>query len=254
MIFYQDKPSDMLRAIIIEDEEKSREGLRNLLEKFCEGVEVVALAGDVAHGVAAILKHNPQLVFLDIEMPGENGFELFTYFDKPDFDVIFTTAYDQFAVQAFRLSAVDYLLKPIDLEELRAAIDKAQDRQAQQSSHLDVLQHNLKPDQPHKVALPTGEGFQFVLTDDILRCEADGNYTQFFLTNGNKMLVSKTLKEFDQLFAERAFFRAHRSHLINLRYVSKYTRAKAPIITMEDGSQITLAPTKRESFLAQMMN
>ncbi|MEO1448734.1 MAG: LytTR family DNA-binding domain-containing protein, partial [Bacteroidota bacterium] len=234
---------------------RSREGLKNLLTQYCEGVMVVGMGEDVPTGVAEIIRHRPDVVFLDIELPVQSGFELFNYFPTRNFEVVFTTAYDQYAVRAFRLSAADYLLKPIDLEELREALRKVRERRTrgEQLSNLEILRKNLSHEQATHVALPTQEGFEFCLAEDITRCEADGNYTHIYLKEGEHVLVCRTLKEFDELLQGQRFFRAHRSHLINLRFVRKYTRAKAPVITMHDGSQVTLSSGKRESFLEQML-
>ncbi|MEO0900041.1 MAG: LytTR family DNA-binding domain-containing protein [Bacteroidota bacterium] len=244
-----------LKAVIIEDEEKSRIGLQNLVEDYCHDIQVMATAEDVPKGVKAIVKHKPDVIFLDIEMPQHNGFELFEFFTEPDFEVIFTTAYDQFAVKAFKMSAVDYLLKPIDLGELRAAIEKAREKRINQHSleHLALLKDNMSDSRSDRVALPTQEGYLFVSLHDIVRMEADGNYTKFHLGNEKQILVSKTMKEFEKLFQGNNFFRAHRSHLVNLEWVSKYTRAKAPTLTMKDGTEITLSPSKREAFLQSML-
>ena len=239
-----------LKVIIVEDEENSRVALFNMLTMFCDNIEVVEQVDSVPTAVQAIQIHQPDLVFLDIEMPGQNGFKLFDYFPKPNFEVIFTTAYDQYAVKAFRLAAADYLLKPVDLEELRAAIKKVIEKKDYKvvQDKITALKENLN-NFFQKLALPTNEGFIFVEIRNIIRCEASGNYTHFFLKNKERIIVSKTLKVFAQILNDFNFFRISRSHLINLNYVKKYGRQKNPTITMEDGSILSLSENRKNEFL-----
>ncbi|MEM9918120.1 MAG: LytTR family DNA-binding domain-containing protein [Bacteroidota bacterium] len=239
-----------IRALIVEDEIESRETLFNMLTHYCEGVEVVGQAGSISEAVEAIHESKPNVVFLDIEMPQETGFRLFDYFTEPDFDVVFTTAYDQYAVKAFKFSAVDYLLKPIDLEELRAALVKVKDKLKlkQHYVHFQVLRKNLNSDLK-KIALPTAEGILFIELSEIIRCEAQGNYTAFYLMDEQKVIVSKTLKIYAELLNEFDFFRINRSDLINLKKVRKYGRQKAPTITLIDGTSLIMSENRRKDFL-----
>lgn len=243
----------MIRSIIIDDEENSRIVLHNLLTEFCEGIKVVATTDSIQSGIDAIKTHQPSLVFLDIEMPEENGFKLFDYFEKPSFDVIFTTAYDQYALKAFRFAAVDYLLKPIDLEELQNAIEKYKSKQNTLINHqrFQTLRYNFN-NSFRKLALPTSDGFIFVELDTIIRFEADSNYTIVFVKDGTKYLISRTLREYDELLSGLNFLRISRSHLINFNHIKKYVRSRKPIVEMADGSQINIAPSRKKEFLEKL--
>ena len=242
-----------LKTIIVDNEERSRIDLFNMLAKFCKNVKVLSQVDSVATAVEAIQTHQPDLVFLNIEMPGQNGFSLFDYFPEPKFEVVFTTIYDQYAVKAFRLSAADYLLKPIDLKELRSSIEKVAEKRDYEVIHKknNFLKENLN-NFFQKLALPTNEGFIFVEIKNIIRCEANGNYTRFFLKNENHVIVSKNLKVFAQILKDFNFFRISRSHLINLNYVKKYGRQKNPTITMEDGSILSLSEKWKNDFLSKI--
>lgn len=244
----------MIQSIIIDDEANSRKTLRNMLEQYCHDVEVVEMAGSVPEGVKKIQKHKPELIFLDIEMPGHNGFELFEFLPDLSSEVIFTTAYDQYAVKAFKFSAVDYLLKPIDLEELRAAIERYRNKGRQSGTDINkfkILQENIRsPFQ--KLGLPTIDGYFFVKLQDIIRCEADSNYTRFHTLSGEKILVPKTLKDYQTLLEEFGFLRVHRSHVINLSHIQKYTRTRIPSITMVDGTTISVSLKRKEQLLSKL--
>lgn len=239
-----------LKAIIVDDEEDSRIVLFNMLSNFCEGVEVIGQAENVAEAVKLINQHQPNVVFLDIEMPEQNGFKLFDYFDEPTFEVIFTTAYNQYAVEALRLSAVDYLLKPIDLEQLRDAISRlnAQEDNQQNVERITTLKENIATPLS-KIALPTNDGFVFVKIEDIVRCEASGNYTTFFLITKEKIIVTKTLGVFEKKLDGLTFFRSSRSDLINMKHLERYIRHKNPTIIMADGSNVSLSESRRSDFI-----
>ena len=215
----------MLKCIIVDDELKSRESLKILLLNACEDVEVMALCQDVKEGLSAIEKHKPDVVFLDVQMKHETGFDLLSKIDNINFDIIFTTAHSEYAIKAIRFSAIDYLLKPIDVQDLHNAVERA--RKKQNTSMADQLQqllHNLKSgnSENHKLALPTTEGLTFIKVSDILYCKASGNYTEIFMKDGKKHLVSRQLKEYDDLLTEHDFFRIHHSSLINLNFVQNY--------------------------------
>lgn len=241
-----------IRALIVDDEANSRLTLNNMLLNFCKGVEVIGLAASVQEAHQMANTHQPDVVFLDIEMPKENGFQLLKYYDEVPFEVIFTTAYDQYAVKAFRFSAVDYLLKPIDLEELRDAIEKITKKgNTQRKQHFETLQHNVN-NKIQKIALPTLEGFIFIDVDDILYCEASNNYTVFHSQKNGKIIVSKTLKEYDELLSSYNFYRVNRSFLINLAYIKEYKKARTPIIMMKNGASIALSATRRRDFLDRL--
>src|SRR5688500_12643822 len=190
----------MLKAIIVDDEPKARENLQILLQDFVEGVEVVALCQNISEATQAVTEHSPDVVFLDIQLQRETGFDLLTTLKEVNFEVIFTTAYTEYAIKAFKFSAIDYLLKPIDIDELKKAVSKVEKRvNHNMTSRLTQLVQNLKQgsSENYRIALPTLDGLVFINVQDILYCEASSNYTQIF-TSQEKYLVSKTLKEYDE--------------------------------------------------------
>lgn len=243
----------MIRSLIVDDEPDNRLTMHTLLTKFCKDVEVVAEAGTVKEAVAKINSTKPDVVFLDIEMPQENGFQLFRYFTDIDFEVIFTTAYDEYAVKAFRYSAIDYLLKPINLEELREALTRVSNSDMQPELNkirLQTLEYNLDHSF-QKIALPVLNGFEFINTNDIIHLKADNNYTIVHTTN-SKHLVSKTLRDFEIMLTPSNFFRVNRSNLINLNFLKRYIRNKSPLIELTNGTQIKLPLARKQTFLEQI--
>jgi two-component system LytT family response regulator len=239
----------MKKVLVIDDEKPTRDFIKRLIESYNFGVEVYTDGENVATGVEAIHRLQPDLVILDIQMPDGNGFDLLKSIPVKNFEVIFITAFQEYAVQAIRFSALDYILKPIYSEELKQAIDNALNTitRKTEDSQLSVLQHNMQLNAKRKLVLKTQESIHIVEIDDIIRCEADKNYTLFFFTNIKKILVSKTLKDFDVLLSGLTFFRAQQSHLINLNYVERYDRHDNSII-MKDGSVIPLALARKEQF------
>lgn len=238
-----------IKAIIVDDEENSRITMHNMLTNFCKGVDVIGQASSVEEASKLIRSNKPDVVFLDIEMPEQNGFKLLEHFENPTFDIIFTTAYNQYAAKAFRLAAIDYLLKPIDLEELRESLQRVKNKSAseQKTQRIIALRDNINH-KLSKLALPTNDGYIFLELDDIIRCEAQGNYTIFYTKREEKIVVSKTLKIFDEMLRNLNFFRINRSHLINLKYIKKYGRQKNPTITMIDGSILSLTEGRKHDF------
>jgi len=242
--------SPNLKAVIIEDETKARNTLNLLLTEHCEGVTVCAMAEDVPNGVKAILKHKPDLVFLDIELPGFNGFELADFLEEINFEIIFTTAYSEYALKAFQMSAVDYLLKPLQIDQLQAAIDKVLKRQnLQMPERLDVLKGHLLESARKKIALPVAEGFLFVEQEEIIFLEADNTYTTVYFSNGSKVVVSKSLKEFTTIIASPDFFKPHRSYYVNANKIKRYNKQDGGHIVMENEHVIYLARDKKQAFL-----
>jgi two-component system, LytTR family, response regulator len=244
-----------MRSIIVDDELKSRESLRILLEDFCDNVEVMALCQNVEEGIQAIHTHKPDVVFLDIQMQRETGFDLLAKIKNIDFEVIFTTAYSEYAIKAFKFSAIDYLLKPIDIEELKRALSKVERKiNGSFSQRLEHLIQNLKPATPQnfKLALPTSDGLVFIRIDEILYCEASSNYTEIFCSDGKKYLVSRTLKEYEDILTEHNFFRIHNSHLINLSCIKKYVRGDGGYVVMNNDVALDVSKRKKEAFLARM--
>ena len=242
-----------MKAIIVDDEQDSRNILSNYLNKYCPSVEIMGTADSVATGVEAIEKHNPDIVFLDIEMPYGNGFDLLSQVDKITFETVFVTAYDNYAVQALNQSAAYYLLKPIDIDDLIYAVEKIEKEKQEQdyTEHSKILLENLQgqKNQKKKIMLPTLEGFELITIEDILYCKAEDNFTEFHLLSGSKLLICKTLKYFDDMLQDFQFCRIHRSHLINLEYVSRYTKGKGGFVTMKNEVQLEVASSKKKLFI-----
>jgi two-component system LytT family response regulator len=242
----------MIKAIIIDDEKNALEVLEMQLNRFCKDVTVVAACDGGIKGIAAIKKHDPDLVFLDIEMPHKNGFDVLNETKGMNYDVIFTTAYDQFAIKAFKFSALDYLLKPVDILELQDAVEKVKNKK--ENGGLDekikTLFQQLQPQKlTDKIALPVGDAMQFIQPDEIIRCESESNYTYIFLSNGKKITMAKTLKEVEENISGSPFFRVHQSHLVNMNHISRYMKGDNAYIIMKDGTQIGVSRNKKEAFL-----
>ena len=225
--------------------------LRRLLADFCPMVEVVGQAGDIKSGVEAVRTHQPDLLFLDIQMPSGSGFDLLKHVSDMEFEVIFTTAHQNFALQAFRVSALDYLLKPIEPDLLVKAVEKAQQRMESGKGKEDRQNsiNSIKGMQLKQVAFPTLSGLEFVKPENIVRCEADSNYTTIVFSNGNSLVVSKTLSETEVLLESFPFFRLHRSHLVNLDHIVKYIKGKNGFVMMSDGTQVEISKRRKEAFL-----
>lgn len=242
----------MITAIIIDDEAKGRLALREKLLSYCPQVKVVAEAANGQEALLLIQHHKPQLIFLDIEMPKMNGFEMLNELPEKDFHIIFTTAYDQYAIKAIKYAAFDYLLKPIDIQELQEAISNVETRENNQTKkQVELLQQNMlhPKKQLNKLAIPTLEGLLFFDINDIIHLEANSNYTNIYFTNKSKITASKTLKEFEELLPEDIFFRTHHSHLINLNYIKRYIKGDGGQIELQNGSYVDVARRKKEEFL-----
>jgi two-component system, LytTR family, response regulator len=246
----------MIRTIIIEDEQHSREMLQEMLTEHFNNIMVLAVCENAEEARAAIREHRPDLVFSDIELEKKSVFDMLQQLDSIDFEVIFTTAYEKYALQAIKFSALDYLLKPFGVNDLRNAINQYQVKlnKSQSARQFEVLFHNLKGIQrdSKKIALPTLNGLQVVSLKEIIRCQADANYTTFYFTVERKMVVTKTLKEFEDLLCEYDFIRIHNSHLINLSHVVKYTRGEGGTVTMSDGTEVDVSRRKKEEFLKRL--
>lgn len=244
----------MITAIIIDDELKGRIALKQKLKDYCPEVLVQGEAADGAEGIRLIEKVKPQVVFLDIEMPRMDGFEMLHHIPQKNFHIIFTTAYDQYAIKAIKYAAFDYLLKPVDIEELKTAIDKIEQalQESQTGSKLEVLEHNLHSRNPislNKIAIPTLEGLLFFNINEIVHLEAQSNYTTIYFTNHPKMIASRTLKEFEDLLPPDLFFRPHHSHIINLQFIKRYIKGDGGQIEMQNGNYVDVARRKKEEFL-----
>lgn len=243
----------MIRAIIVDDEEKSRKLLQNLLTRYCTSVEVIHLAESVNDALAATRRMKPDLIFLDIVMPDENGFQLLEKLKDFDVEVIFTTAFDQFAIKAIRFSVLDYLLKPINIDELQAAVKRVEEKLLDKNrgntlnEQLTMLQKNYQRNGNKKmIGLPTQSGINFVEIRNILMCKAEGNYSIIYFTDSHdKDIVTRTLKEFEDLLADFNFFRVHRSYLINLSHIKEYSRTNHSADFDGDGGCVMMMNSMR---------
>jgi two-component system LytT family response regulator len=243
----------MHTALIVDDEPAQQELLSNMLRKNFPNYELKAICSDVNSGIEKINYYQPELVFLDVVMPPKTGFDLLSSYKQVPFEVIFTTSHEQFAINAFKVSAVDYLLKPFGAEELKTALQKFEQRIAAKQSmqHFETLLHNIHNNTSDKarIALPTLNGFVFVQASDILRCEGDNVYTIIWMADKTKHLISKTLKECEELLTQYNFFRIHQSHLINMRHINEYIKGDGGIVKMIDGAMLDVSRRKRDEFL-----
>lgn len=246
----------MIKALIVDDEEKSRITLKNLLAMYCPNVEVIELCDSVNSALKVIDRQMPDLIFLDVEMPFHNGFTLLEKIKDPGFDVIFTTAYDHYAIKAIKYSALDYLLKPIDSDELKAAVDKAENnisKSIQSAPNFELLLSNLKVKGSNaKIAIPTFDGMQMITVSEIIKCTADESYTHITLINGTKLTISRILKEYEELLSDLNFFRVHNSCLINLAHVTKYIKGDGGYVVMIDGESVEVSRRKKNELLSKL--
>lgn len=245
-----------MKAIIIDDEQDSRETLQNYVGKYCPDVSIVAECTNIIEAEKALPVHQPDLVFLDIEMPYGNAFDLLDKLKKIDFEIIFVTAFNQYAVQAFNLSAAHYLQKPVDIDELVQAVEKVKKRLAthHEINHSKILMDNLSAlnTQHQKVVLPLMDGFMVVKLQEIVYCEAQDNFTCFYLTDGQKPLICRKLKFYENTLSQHGFCRVHRSFMINLEYVKRYIKGKGGTVIMENGKEIQVANARKQAFLGRM--
>ncbi|HBB92008.1 MAG TPA: DNA-binding response regulator [Bacteroidales bacterium] len=244
-----------LRTVIIDDEPDAVNFIRSIIKEYCPSLEVVNTANNAMDGINVIRESKPDLILLDVEMPHGSGFDLLAQFPDKTFDVIFITAFNHYAIRAIKFSAVDYILKPININEFIVAIEKVLEKRStsfQPNRNLETLLENLNSPAPAKLAIPTSEGMEYINTREIIRIEADRSYSWFFLTGKRKLLVSTNLKEYQDILSDRSFFRAHNSHLINLEHVKKYIRSDGGAIEMTDGSQVPISRTRKDIFLTHM--
>lgn len=249
-----------IRTIIVDDEQHCIEALHTMLTKKCPDVTVLAGVKSVQEARGIIDELRPDLVFLDVEMPHQNGFELLKQYDRIPFDVIFTTAYEQYALKAIKFNALDYLLKPFSIQELQDALSKFQERRTNKPepgmAPLEMFLQNMKTLQQtnKKIALPTINGLVFMPVQQIVRCESTGNYTRIFFTDRKQLLVSKPLKEFEELLTDVDFFRVHNSHLINLQQMDSYIQGEGGFALMSDGTQVEVSRRRKADFLRKAMH
>jgi two-component system, LytTR family, response regulator len=244
----------MIHAVIIDDEQKCVETLSILIKMHCPEISIDAMCNNGEEGIKAINQFKPDVVFLDIEMPKMNGFDVLEKFEKIFFHVVFTTAYNQFAIKAFRYSALNYLLKPIDPDDLKATVSRVKElKNSSFKEQFEILLQSVRnnSNKPQRIALSTGDGLIFVNTKDIMYCQSDSNYTNVLLLTGEKYLLAKPLKEFEDTLSGDKFYRIHNSYLVNLDQIKKFVRGDGGYVVMNDGTQITIARARREDFFAQ---
>ncbi len=241
-------------SVIIDDERKSRETLQKIIEKyFSDQISIVYLAENVQEGVTAINKYSPRLVFLDIEMPGENGFKLFDYFNYYNFEVIFTTAYKQYAIDAIKYSALDYLLKPINYIDLKEVLKRLEEKKERLTPNTQIetflANMNANSAEFNKIALPTMDGYELERVNNIVYCQAEENYTKIVTNRDEVIMVAKTLKNIENLLPEKMFFRIHKSYLVNLNYIKSYSKVQGYKITLENGVKLDVATRRNDEFV-----
>jgi two-component system LytT family response regulator len=245
----------MIRSIIIDDEQHCVKALLTDLQQHCPSIEVLDSCYSAKEGIMAIKKNQPDLVFLDVEMPWMNGFEMLEVLGDVNFSIIFTTAHDEFAAKAFRISAVDYLLKPIDANDLKAAVQKVEKKMDEGSNlqHISNLLRNIRqPSIEQKIALPQREGYEFIEVSSIIYCQAEGAYTKVFIQEKRPMLISRTLGDVEELLPSEIFQRIHHSTLINVTYVSQFLRSDGGYIVLKNGEKLSVSKAKKEMLLARL--
>lgn len=239
-----------MKAIIIDDLEDARLALKTDLEAYCPAIEILGEAEGVVSGAKLAREVKPDLVFLDIQMNDGSGFDFLEITGTKDFKVIFTTASDEFAIQAFRYSAVDYLLKPIDPDELVQAVEKVAEQKPEE--RFAVLKESIDTGKPKRIALNTQEKILIRDIDEIVRCESNVNYTMFYFADKTRLMVTKTLKEYDELLAPYDFIRVHQSHLINSKFVKEYIKTDGGYLVLKDGSDVPVS-TRRKNVVMEMI-
>ena len=245
----------MIKAIIIDDEQHCIKALLNDLQKNCPAIEVLGVCPSAKEGIMSIKKNNPDLVFLDVEMPWMNGFEMLEVLGEINFSVIFTTAHDEFAARAFRISAVDYLLKPIDANDLKAAVQKVEKKLDEGSNlqHISNLLRNMKqPSSDQKIALPQREGYEFVDVSSIIYLSAEGAYTKVLMQEKKSMLISRTLGDVEELLPPELFQRIHHSTLVNVSYISQFLRTDGGYVVLKNGEKLSVSKAKKEMLMARL--
>ena len=246
-----------IKAVLIDDELHNLENLRELLSIYCPQVAVCATALNAGDGKIAIQKYEPEIVFLDIQMPGKNGFDLLEGLNSYDFEVIFATAHDQYAIQAMRMSAIDYLLKPINIEELQSAVDAAikkhqqKTRNGQLENLIDLLKTQRNKDE-QRIALPAMKETRFVKTKEIVRCESSNNYSTFYLEQGESLVVCKPIYEYEELLKDFGFIRCHQSHLVNKRFIKGWKKDYGDHLLLYNGTEVPISRNKKQLVKSEM--
>jgi len=244
-----------IKTILIDDERSSLENLEQKIREFCPELMILATVEQPAEAILLIRHHKPDLIFLDIEMPHLNGFRMLDELGDYNAEIVFTTAYNHYAIEAIRISAFDYLMKPVSITDLKATVERLSRQLAKATrQRLDVLRQSLnKPNnQDQKIAVPTWEGLEFVLIRNLVRIESSSNYSRLFFTNGETLLVTRQLKEFEEMLTPYRFCRVHNIHLINLQYVKRYIRGEGGSVIMDNGDEIDVSRRKKDDFLRQI--
>lgn len=243
----------MIKVIIVDDEQTARESLVNCIQQYCDGISIVGIGKNVEEAVDLIYRFSPDIVFLDIEMPMGNGFTLFDKIKNPTFETIFTTAYEEYAIKAFRVSALDYLTKPIDFRQLQEAILKFKQKQKVElrEQRIELLIENMsnRPNEFNKIVIPDMDGFTFVNVSEIIYCKADGSYTQIHLLNDKKIIACKLLKSIEELLPSETFFRIHKSHIVNLNLVRRYSKVDGNQLFLENNIVLDISDRLKKPFL-----
>jgi len=245
--------TDILKAILIDDEHSSLQNLQQKLEDFCPEVKVVAAVTKPQEGLMLIRHHKPDVIFLDIEMPKMNGFRMLEELGGTDAEIVFITAYNNYAIDAIRISAFDYMVKPVSIEDLQHRVGRlVMEKNRRTTERLQVLRNALDDNksQDNKIAVPTHEGLEFIVIKQIVRIESNAAYSRIYFLNGQSLLVTKLLKDFEELLAPYRFFRVHNSHLVNMAYIRKYIRGEGGQVVMENGDVVDVARRKKEDFLS----
>ncbi|WP_411031729.1 LytR/AlgR family response regulator transcription factor [Spongiimicrobium sp. 3-5] len=246
----------MLKAIIVDDEQHCIDRIMQLLSGYQETLTLAGSGNTVSEALKLINSERPDVVFLDVHLNDETGFDLLRKLISIDFEIVFTTAYDKYAVEAFRFSALDYLLKPVDAIEFEETITRIREKTGLKDTtkKIEALFHNFehKVKRSKKIIVPTLDGLILLTTNDIIRCQSDGNYTNIFHVGDKKITATKTLKHFEELLGEDYFFRIHKSHFINMAFVEKYLKGKGGYVLMADGSHIEVAVRRKEEFLKKL--
>jgi two-component system LytT family response regulator len=243
---------EKIRVILIDDELNSLQNLQNKLEGFCPDVSIVAVSQNPEEGIMLIKQFQPDVVFLDIEMPRMSGFRMLEELGEYDFDIIFTTAYNHYSIDAIRISAFDYLIKPIGIEELQQAVERlSKSLQKQTKEKIDILKKSLSDQrsQEDKIAISTSEGIDFIPIKNIMHIESKSNYSKIFMIENKSITVTKILKDFEEMLSPYNFYRIHNSHLINLNFIQKYIRSQGGHVMLQDGTLIDVSRRKKEEFL-----
>jgi two-component system, LytTR family, response regulator len=245
----------MITAVIVDDEKKSIQTLALMLKEYCPSVEVIGEASSAMSAVKEILSKKPEVVFLDVEMPDGTGFDVLESIPERNFDVVFVTAYNHYALKAIKFHAADYILKPVDVSELKMAVQNVEQRKRENRRNpadLEKLLEHLKIQRPTKVAVPTNEGTVFINFKDIIRIQAERSYCILFLVGNRKLFLSKSLSEIEAMLDPSAFFRTHKSHLINLEHVQKHIKHDGGYVEMTDNSKVEISRRKKDEFVEAM--